>query len=256
MGTQNRRWILTSALTIIIPILLIFIYSNLKIEFKVGKYPVIKSIELRIPRKTVKVSREKWVPSGKPADTTKYKILLMGDSQLELMQKYFSAYCVKNGHNLALTFVYRNSSETDFAYSDSVTQIINSVRPDYIIFVIGLNELFVSDFEKRAEAINALVAKFNGAKYAWVGPANYALDKGINDVFRETVEDGCFFLSKNLVLQRGPDGRHPDDTSSRKWVDTIASWLTYTSRYQIRMMKPDSVWYFRQNFDSVLRKER
>ena len=256
MTAPKNKWIFIAALSIIIPILLMFLYSNSNFDIGVGKYSLFKSSELRIPHIAKKANQGSKNRIGrKEADTTKYRILLMGDSQTEALQKAFSDYCRKNGHQLALTFIYYNGSEVDFASGDTVANLIKTFQPTYIVFVIGLNELFVDDFDRRITAIKELTNKFGNIKYAWIGPANYAPDKGINDIFSENVEDGCFFLSKDLILERAKDGRHPSENGSRIWMDTIASWLTHTSKYPIRMLKPDSV-YTGVVKDSILKRYR
>jgi hypothetical protein len=255
MGRLNNRWLLIASASIILPILLIFIYSNSKLEFKFRRYALFKSNELRLPKNAKKTNQNRVFTPGNKADTTHYKILLMGDSELEALEKYFSGYFKKNGHQLAITFIWYSGTEADFAYSDTVTNLIKEYQPTYIVFVIGLNELFLDDFDRRIEAINILKDKFKGIKYAWIGPANFSVDKGINDIYMENVDQGCFFLSKDLILERRTEGTHPSENGSRMWMDSIARWMTNSCRYPIMMSKPDTI-YPVPTEDTILKKFR
>ena len=54
-----------------------------------------------------------------------------------------------------------------------------------------------------------------------------------------------FFLSKNLTLPRGPDGRHPDGQGYKIWMDSIATWLHTKAKWKINMVKPTKMVYKR-----------
>ena len=246
MEKQSSRLVVIASLNIIIPITLLFIYSNISRNFKIFKYDIGKSNELRMPLSLRKKDANSlfginsYHGPARAVDTSKKRILLFGDSEIEEFEKYFYRYCEKNGDSLVYTIIGYNSTEESFAATDTVDNVIAHFKPDYIVFVMGLNEMFVNDFDKRAEAINKVIKKFNGIPYVWIGPANFAKDMGITDIFMENIDDGCFFLSKDLVLERGKDGRHPSAAGTVVWIDTVAKWLTNSCKYPIKMYKPDS----------------
>ena len=63
-------------------------------------------------------------------------------------------------------------------------------------------------------------------------------DYGINKVFESAAETDCFFLTNNMELPRGEDGRHPSIKGYRLWMDSIAKWIKISAKYKIAMEKP------------------
>lgn len=180
------------------------------------------------------------------SDTVKHKILLIGDSECGGLCYPLNDYCEQNGHKLLLTFTWNSATVFNFAFSDTINKIIFKYKPSYLFIVFGLNELPARDLEQRKKAADQFAKKIGGIPYLWIGPANYMKDYGINKVFESAAETGCFFLTNNMELPRGPDGRHPSFKGYRLWMDSIAKWISLSAKYKIAMEKPTkSVYHFK-----------
>ncbi len=174
-------------------------------------------------------------------DTTfrsgKQRILLLGDSECGGICYPLYNYCKENNHELVLSFVWNSSGIFNHAYSDTVVKIIEKYKPTYIIFVAGLNEIFARDITKRSHAAQVFAQRIKNIPYAWVGPANYVEDYGINKAFSAAAQPGTFFSSKTLNLPKGPDNKHPSSKGYTVWMDTLATWMTKSSKYPIDFSK-------------------
>jgi hypothetical protein len=176
--------------------------------------------------------------STKILDTTKQRILLMGDSECEGIYRPLNDYCIQNGHKLVASLVWYSASIFNFAYSDTVTKIIEKYKPTYILIVVGLNELYARDLDKRKKAAQILAKKLEGIPYTWVGPANFTEDQGINKVFYESAQTGAFYLTKKLKIPKGGDKRHPNSLGYRIWMDSLAVWMQKEAKYKINLLTP------------------
>lgn len=171
-------------------------------------------------------------------DTTKHRILLIGDSESGGLRYPLNDYCIANGHKLILSLEWYSATTFNFGRSDTVDKIIARFNPTYIFLVFGLNELYARDLKARKIAANQVARKLRGVPYAWIGPANWEEDKGINKVYSSSADTGAFFLTKKLALPRATDGRHPDVKGYRIWMDSIAGWLQTSAKYKILMKPP------------------
>jgi hypothetical protein len=272
---NNKSPIFFSALSLIVPLLLIFTYNYLGHTFKIGGITLKKFLmeeglianEKKKPsdvKKTylVKIIEEKKqklkedslkIVAQKDSanlfvDTSKFeqfisqnseeRVLIMGDSECGGLCKQLNDYCIQNGHKLVASFVWNSATILNFAYADTVTQIIKKYKPTYIFLVVGLNELYAKDIAKRKKAAMALAKKLEGIRYSWIGPANYVKDYGINNAFFTSALPGTFFSSKDLNLPKGSDNRHPNTEGYRMWMDTIASWVSTSAKYPLQMNEP------------------
>lgn len=184
-------------------------------------------------------------------DTTHKRFLLVGDSEIEGIRDPFYDYCKKNGHELALAAVWYCATDITYGTNDTLKSMIQKVKPDYIVFVIGLNQIYQKYFEPSGKAIDTILKTIDTIPYLWVGPANWTEDKGINDFYQSRFDSGRFFLSKNLVLDRARDGRHPTNAACRIWMDSIADWMQTKAYWKVRMEKPDSL-EKRRNFPNKI----
>ncbi|MBM3438458.1 MAG: SGNH/GDSL hydrolase family protein [Bacteroidetes bacterium] len=172
------------------------------------------------------------------ADTTKHRILLIGDSESGGLRYPLNDYCLANGHKIILSLEWYSATTFNFGRSDTIQKIIAKYKPTYIFLVFGLNELYARDLKARKIAANQLAKKLRGIPYAWIGPANWEEDNGISKVFQSSADSGAYFLTKKLTLTRAGDGRHPDVQGYRVWMDSIATWIQTSSRYKMLMKPP------------------
>ena len=178
------------------------------------------------------------VDMGSSDSTKQFKIALIGDSQAGGLIRFLNNYCQENNYRFSFAVVWYSASIFNYAYADTVQKILNKFKPDFLLVSLGLNELWARDLERRKSAAIKFLKKIEHIPYCFIGPANYMEDKGINDVYANCVGDGKFFLSKDLNLPKGGDGRHPSTEGYKIWMDTIAKWMYTESVYHIKMVPP------------------
>lgn len=200
---------------------------------------LIKNIDTLLPKEQWAISDYKRLNNSiEFSDTIKHRILLIGDSECGGLCFPLNDYCEQNGHKLLLTLAWNSATVFNFAFSDTINKIILKYKPSYLFIVFGLNELPARDLEQRKKAADQFAKKIGGIPYLWIGPANYMNDYGINKVFESAAETDCFFLTNNMELPRGDDGRHPSIKGYRLWMDSIAKWIKISAKYKISMEKP------------------
>ncbi len=200
---------------------------------------LIKNIDTLLPKKQWAISDYKRLNNSiEFSDTIKHRVLLIGDSECGGLCFPLNDYCEQNGHKLLLTLAWNSATVFNFAFSDTINKIILKYKPSYLFIVFGLNELPARDLEQRKKAADQFAKKISGIPYLWIGPANYMNDYGINKVFESAAETDCFFLTNNMDLPRGDDGRHPSIKGYRLWMDSIAKWINKSAKYKIAMEKP------------------
>ncbi len=171
------------------------------------------------------------------SDTGKVKILMIGDSMLHGLALRFNDYCLEQGYDFNGVIWYSSSTKY-WAQKDTLKHYIKRFKPNYLIFVIGGNELFVRDLDDRAEYIRNIERQMGKMKSIWVGPPNWKKDTGINDSIAKIVGKERFFLSKDLTFDRLSDGAHPTMKSASKWMDSIAVFIEKKSKYPLKLTVP------------------
>jgi len=258
---KPSRWLIVWAgLSIFLPLLAIYIYSCSDNTIKIGEVEIkqvlgnqdvdqlISEIDKSVKSDTIPVSKVALDSNGNVvkanyvipqlSDTTKHRILLIGDSEIGGLRYSINDYCRENGHKIVLAVEWYSATTFNFGRSDTIDKIIARYKPTYVFMVLGLNELYAKDLKARKIAANQLAEKLKGIPYAWIGPANWQEDFGINKVYESSAEPGAYFMSKNLTLPRSKDGRHPDNKGYRIWMDSIAAWVKTTARYKLKMNVP------------------
>jgi hypothetical protein len=167
------------------------------------------------------------------------RILLLGDSETGGLIYPLNDYCVANGHKLEAVYTWFSASILNFGYSNKVDELMEKYKPTFVIFVVGLNEMYVTDMDRRTEAAKLFLKKLGDTPYLWVGPANFTTDHGINKVFETTADPGCFVLSKDLEIPRGGDHRHPNVEGYKIWMDYIASYIQSNHAYPFNFLPPE-----------------
>ena len=258
---KPSRWLIVWAgLSIFLPLLAIYIYSCSDNTIKIGEVEIkqvlgnqdvdqlISEIDKSVKSDTIPVSKVALDSNGNVvkanyvipqlSDTTKHRILLIGDSEIGGLRYSINDYCRENGHKIVLAVEWYSATTFNFGRSDTIDKIIARYKPTYVFMVLGLNELYAKDLKARKIAANKLAEKLKGIPYTWIGPANWQEDFGINKVYESSAEPGAYFMSKNLTLPRSKDGRHPDNKGYRIWMDSIAAWVQTTAKYKLKMNVP------------------
>lgn len=240
MNTSRKNTFLFGFMLVCI-IGVFYIYVNSKYSVKFFQYDLKKSTELKITEKKPIIKKRTIVQVPKKIEVLQNKrILLAGDSEAGSIVYEIQKYAVLNGHNLCRSIIWNSATDMTYANTDTLKNNIQRFKPEYIIFVIGLNQVFQRNFDDSKNAINKIIEEFKEIPYIWVGPANWVKDYGINQCYKDNIDSGAFFLSGDLILDRAEDGRHPSINGSKKWVDSICYFLTNKAKYRIKMEKIDT----------------
>lgn len=173
----------------------------------------------------------------RPADTTRQRILLAGDSMGQSIYPSLYKYCLRNGHSLHLV-ARESSSMVWWGSEERLSGYIDHYQPTYIIMSLGSNELFVPHIQARDTFVRSILRQAGGIPIIWVGPPNWKEDTGINRMLQNIVGYDRFFLSKYLEMERLPDGAHPTWKAAHYWTDTLTRWIAQWSRYPIALAPP------------------
>jgi hypothetical protein len=245
MNAKSRINIFLSGIILIISMSFFVYYSNSAPIFKLYGFELKKNKDLSFytpKKKKAKVVPPKIIVEKKNLiDTSSKRFLLIGDSEIEGLRNPFYDYCKKNGHELALAMIWYSSTDMTYANSDTLKKIIGKYKPNHIVMTIGLNQIYQTSFDGSEQAIDKIIETFDTIPYSWIGPANWTEDKGINNLYQNKIDSGKFFLSKNLILERAKDGRHPSNNAYFIWMDSIANWMQNKSTWKIKMNRPDSL---------------
>jgi lysophospholipase L1-like esterase len=212
-----------------------------KLGLKKGKFneTLFASDKEEVTNKDTVTTQEKK-PNKNEMDTTKKTILFIGDSMVECLFPRMSAYAKKNGHTFYAVVWYSATTEV-YGTRTTVKEYIDKYHPDYILFSLGGNELFIRDIkENRQKYVDEIIRQFGDIPYIWIGPPNWKPDTGINDMIKTSVPEGCFYLSytPDQHYDRKKDGAHPNAASSNQWMDRICKWIMTESAHRIRLEKP------------------
>ena len=212
-----------------------------KLGLKKGKFneTLFASDKEEVTNKDTVATQEKK-PNKNEMDTTKKTILFIGDSMVECLFPRMSAYAKKNGHTFYAVVWYSATTEV-YGTRTTVKEYIDKYHPDYILFSLGGNELFIRDIkENRQKYVDEIIRQFGDIPYIWIGPPNWKPDTGINAMIKSSVPEGCFYLSysPDQHYDRKKDGAHPTAASSNQWMDRICKWIMTESAHRIRLEKP------------------
>jgi hypothetical protein len=253
---MKNKGILLAGIGLFITMSILLIYANDSAIWQIDKYELKKSKDLiwgdvdqqPVETDTTPLAQtfvDTVVEQLPNYDTANKKILLFGDSQAEGIMDPLYNYTLSSGHKFLFALPWYSASDMKYASNDTLKNIIAEFKPDYIIIVIGLNQVFQSTLDPSRKAVQTILKTIGDIPFSWIGPANWVEDKGINKVYEEELPKGSFFLSKNLTLPRGPDGRHPDGQGYKIWMDSIATWLHTKAKWKINMVKPTKMVYKR-----------
>ena len=175
-------------------------------------------------------------------DSTSQRILLIGDSMLEGLMLRLHDYVKYNDHKLKVVIWYSSTTKW-FGETDTLGYFIDQFNPDYVMLVLGANELFIRDIiERRNPYVKNILKTIGQRKFIWIGPPNWTDDTGINELIKKNVGEGRYFPSKDLEYDRYEDGAHPTKKSAAKWMDSVATWTMEESRYPILLEEPDTTY--------------
>ena len=157
MNTSRKNTFLFGLMLVCI-IGFFFLYVNSDYSAKIFRYDLKKSTELRITKKKPILKKKPIVQIPKKIEILQNKrILLAGDSEAGSIVYEIQKYAVLNGHNLCRAIIWNSASDRTYANSDTLKNNIQRFKPEYIIFVIGLNQVFQRNFDDSKNAINKII---------------------------------------------------------------------------------------------------
>ncbi len=240
---------------LIIPLCIIIAYSFYDKEFSIGEFVFQKTgiskhfktdTDSKPNPDSIKISEVPMTDSIAVVkkdeiicDTTSQRILIFGDSMIEGLSRRLRQYASENNHDVLNVIWYSSSTKIWAQYQDTLTYYLKQFEPTYIMISLGGNELFVRDLDSRDKYIKTILEKVDTIPYIWIGPPNWKEDTGINRLIEQNVGTHRYFPSKDLAFERKKDGAHPTYTSASKWMDSVAVWITNSSRYRIKMDSPE-----------------
>lgn len=186
------------------------------------------------------------------SDTSKQRILLIGDSMLEGFMLRMRDYTEYNQHDLK-TVIWYSSSSLWYGTSDTLSHFIKQYKPTYVMLVLGANELFIRDIKnKRLRYVQRIIAQMDPLPFIWIGPPNWKDDTGINELILSNTGEKRYFPSKDLSYDRTSDGAHPTHKSAANWMDSVAQWVENKSAYRIVMDRPPDSLHFKSSPHATL----
>ncbi len=183
------------------------------------------------------MASSKSVARATPPPAGKERILVLGDSMVEVLAPTLNAYAIENGHEFVPAIWY-GSTTTAWARTPELGRLLDEINPTMVVVVLGSSELTSRSIESRRPFIETMVKRIGSRKLVWIGPPNGRADTGINDLLEDVLGKDRFFRSEHLELTRKKDGIHPDAAGGRVWMAAIAQWLAEDSRFAFTMTPP------------------
>jgi len=170
--------------------------------------------------------------TDRQVDTTRQRILLMGDSMAEALYFPFINICKWSNFYFKVCAV-KGTTSLYWAEKDTLAQAIERFRPTLILFTCGANEITIPRLRVRKRMYEKVLARFDTLPYIWVGTPVWTGDTVYGNMMRELVPADQLFISQGIPMSLQRDGAHPDMAGARVWADSLARWMVYHSRYPV-----------------------
>jgi hypothetical protein len=170
-------------------------------------------------------------------DERPQRILIFGDSMIDELMLRLADYCLENGHTLKPA-VWYGAGTVHWATDDKLKQLLRELEPTFAFVVLGANELTARNAKEHEIAVRRIVETLGEVPFVWLGPPNWQVDTGINDVIARAAGPGRYFRSADLELARKRDGIHPTREASAQWMDAVVEFVERESARPIRLSRP------------------
>ncbi|MFO0551943.1 MAG: hypothetical protein U0271_26395 [Polyangiaceae bacterium] len=167
------------------------------------------------------------------------KVLLLGDSMVEVLSPSFAAYAKAAGWELSLAIWY-GSTTAAWAEGPHLAGLLHRVKPTLVVVALGSSELTARKPMERRPYVEAIVRRVGARKLVWIGPPSWREDTGIVSLLEDAVGKDRYFHSDRLELTRKKDGIHPDKEGGQRWMHAVADWLGAESRYGLALTTPNA----------------
>jgi len=168
------------------------------------------------------------------------RILLLGDSMVEVLEPRLADYCLENGHRLFPAIWYA-STTASWASGPELEDLLREIKPTLVVVALGSSELTARRIDQRERHVRAILQRVGPRPLLWIGPPNWREDTGINAMLARVLGAGRFFSSATLDLERGADGIHPNAVGGAKWAEAFASWVREDGARAIALAPPTRV---------------
>ncbi len=145
------------------------------------------------------------------------RFLHVGDSMVPLVGNYLRPLVQGRGGKYFIDSV-TSSSTLSWDNERRLQQAMYRYDPQVVLISLGSNELFDRTPERRAPAIQRLVADTRGRPCLWIGPPAWKKDFGFIEVLKSNLGHCRYLDSTALKLPRMEDGRHPSWSGSHRWA--------------------------------------
>ena len=157
-------------------------------------------------------------------DSTAQRFLFIGDSMVEPLAYRFYDYCKQSGDTMYAVTWY---GSTTMAWSSTTLDYyLNEVKPTFLIFCMGSNELYSKNMKTINENLTRMLSKAGDLPCIFIGPPNTKPDNGFNDEIAKVFGKKRYFNSQTLEMERTKDHLHPTVKGARIWMDEVAEWMT------------------------------
>lgn len=209
-----------TAITATIPKVKSTTFIGLMDSLQQKKIPVLTKDTATVVYKNMLNNTKGSIKSNK-----KPMLLITGDSMGDGLYLAFLKKA-KIRKNYTVKYVpWYGSTTVWWGKSDTLQKIIKKHHPDFVLFTLGSNELFIPNIKGRQIFIDKILQQIDSTNYTWVGPPNWKPDTGIHEMVAKSVGNDKFFASKDMVFERVKDGAHPTFKASEFWADSIENWL-------------------------------
>lgn len=173
------------------------------------------------------------------SDTVGLRILMFGDSMVELLAPRMSDYAEVNGYELYSVCWYSSTTLGWCQHVDDLHRFMDWARPDYVMISLGGNELTAQNMSQRRRCVRELMRVLEPLPVVWIAPPSWVERPTITRVICGEVGEGRYFDSTRLTFRRAKDGMHPTVRSASEWMDSIAVWMSGSQcEWRIRMTRP------------------
>ncbi len=121
---------------------------------------------------------------------------------------------------------YHSLGFSRFAKAAAPRAVIETNRPELVLFVLGSNNVKASYPESLAPDIHEVVRMAGGARCWFIGPPDWDDDHRLSRVLEKTVAPCAFFDSGAVLLARGTDHIHPTHEAYEVWAKAIVDRMT------------------------------
>lgn len=161
-------------------------------------------------------------------------VLFVGDSMIVTgLDIWVRNWVQKNGGTYRRHY-YSSSTTQTWATTRALEYALGRYKPHYIFVVLGSNELYIPQPQKRARYVRTILKKLGKRPYRWIGPPRWAPDTGIVKVLARTVPAGRFYPFNGRRIGRAKDGKHPSIMGSKTWALDIFKWYTARLKKEAR----------------------